>query len=330
MPPHTKVTIIGFGKLGQALAHVLEEKKEECVVSGWNTSDTKHPQQEPEIARALDHAAVIFIAVPSANFKKAVDASAPHIPEDALIITGTKGFDGTTGKLPVEVLEDAFPRHTTGVLSGPMLAKELDEGLPTKATLASRDIEHLKPIQKLFAGTRLSLELSDDTVGVSLYGILKNVYALALGLSDGLELGANFKSCIALKAIREMMHIVCANGGSQDTIFTEAGLGDFFTTGFSPKSRNYTYGFNLGAETHHDRQNVGVIHELPLQAVRHELPPLAEGVKNIERVITLAPNQENTPLLRGIHKIFIQSKDPRDTLLRVFKENFRSSTSGMG
>ena len=136
-----------------------------------------------------------------------------------------------------------------------------------------------------------------NVIGVSLFGIFKNVYALSLGCSDGLEMGSNFRSCMALQAIKEMKALVKEYGGREETAFTCAGIADFLATGFSPHSRNYSYGFHHARNEVHDRQ-------------------IAEGVENIAIVVSRLTSKQNFPLLNAIEKIFLHKKHPRPVLER--------------
>ena len=201
-----KIAIIGFGKIGQAFADILDEKKEWCRTCGWDVVETKDPRQVGDIKEAKKDASIIILAIPSRHFGEGAKYLG-EVDKNTILISATKGFDASTKKLPIEVLHDTYPKHASGIISGPMLSEELREGFPTRATLAGKNKKRLKEVQELFDGTNLTLEISEDWVGVSLFGILKNIYALATGLSDGLGLGSNFRSCVALQAIREIEEI---------------------------------------------------------------------------------------------------------------------------
>jgi len=286
-----KVAIIGFGKLGQALANVLEARKGNIQISAWDVVATNDPRQVPTLAESTQNASTLFFSVPSKHFKQCL-SQLGQLDQSVFLVSLTKGIDPDSEKLPFELMTLAYPQNPIGVISGPMLSEELEKRLPTKAALASHQKEQVKEIIDLFKGTSLSLEESDDLVGVSLLGILKNVYCLALGLSDGLNLGSNFKSCLVLLSFREMAAIVEENGGRAETITTFAGLPDFITTGYSQKSRNYTYGFKKARG-----EDLGGI--------------MAEGADNIENVIGKAANLSQYPLLKVIKEVFIQNQDPK-------------------
>ena len=291
-----KITIVGFGKLGRALDKVLAIKKDLPPICVWDVVETGDPRQVNSLREAIKDATVIFLIVPSKNFPECVGKLGTIDPETTLV-SCTKGLAGDSGRLPFQIVTQAYPRNTVGVISGPMLSEELEEQLPTKATIASNDLERIEAVVALFRGTTLTLEKSSDLIGTSLLGILKNVYALALGLSDGLNLGSNFKSCLALQALREISLFVTEQGGKVETMMTPAGLADFLTTGYSSKSRNYTYGFKKA-----QGQDLGAI--------------MAEGAVNIGHVVDQTQSTSNYPLLNNIKGIFLQNKDPRQAILQ--------------
>jgi len=293
-----KITFIGFGAFGQALAGVLE-KKEGIEICAWDVQDTGKSCQIAEASDAVDGADLIFFAVPSQFFAKCV-GSIKGISESAILITGTKGMDPETNKLPFEILKDQFPKNKIAVLSGPMLADELNKGLPTTATIASDSIEVAKEIKNVFSGTQVSLKESDDMIGAAALGVLKNVYVLALGLSDGLKMGADFKASLVQKAQTEMQEMIHRLGAHRETISTPAGMGDFLATGYSSSSRNYSYGFGFATGDIDESKTV-------------------EGIKNIDNIIGRLGEISDLPFLMAVKAIFKEGADARETLEKIIK-----------
>lgn len=293
----SKIAIIGFGKLGRALADVLEAKKESCLTCAWDIVKTGDHREVDKCDEAVKDAIAVFVVVPSAFFSESLNGLLGCVDKNTVLVSCVKGLDDKTGNLPIKLLEKNFPKNPVAVLSGPMLSEELKNGLPTRAVIASKKSSQVKQIIDLFQGTSLILAPSNDPIGSSFYGILKNIYALALGLSDGLELGANFKSCLALQAAKEMKKIVKSAGGKDETFLSEAGLADFLATGYSPKSRNYSYGFKKakGEELNNE---------------------LVEGVKNLEAVLKTT-EKIKLPLLLAVKNIFLNNQDPKTELLKL-------------
>lgn len=292
-----KVAIIGFGKLGRSLAKLLSSKPESCEIRAWDVVRTGDPRQIASVKEAVDHSSVIFLVVPSKNFRECL-GSLGRLDQNKILVSCTKGLVDSAGTLPYSVLRQSYPSNPIGVISGPMLSEELEELLPTKASLGSDNPEAMKPLAQLFSGSPLSLEISDDPIGVSWLGILKNVYALSLGLSDGLNLGSNFKSCLALLAFREMGSILTKLGGQEKTLLSPSGLSDFLTTGYSSKSRNYTYGYK--------------------KARGEDLTSImAEGAMNIGNTANIIKDLGAYPLLKAIQGIFLEKASHRELLLRL-------------
>jgi len=210
-----KVVIVGFGKFGQTLADVLGVE-DECTVCGVDVDTKNDPRQVKNPWEAIQGAAVIFLVVPSACFSKGLE-HLKGLRSNVILVACSKGFDGITGKLPFEVLKGRFPKNPVVVLSGPSLADELRQGLPTRVTLASSNTAAITFLQGLFSKTIIFPKAAHDMIGVSLLGILKNVYTLALGASDGKELGNDFKSILVQQAACEITAIVKINRGHEKT-----------------------------------------------------------------------------------------------------------------
>ena len=292
------ITFIGFGAFGQAVAHVLL-KKQGLQIRAWDVQDTGQECQVKDVSDALKDADMIFFAVPSQFFASCI-GSIGGIDESSILVTGTKGMDPKTNELPFEILKKQFPNNPIAVLSGPMLADELVAGKSTSASIASDDPNVASRIQELFSGTQVELELSEDVLGTAALGVIKNVYVLALGLSDGLGLGLDFKAVLVEKARAEMMIILNRLGAEQDSIDTPAGMGDFLATGYSESSRNYQYGFGFATGNIQGGKTV-------------------EGLKNIENLSARLGDISGLSFLSAVRSIFIDQADPRTALEDLIK-----------
>ena len=241
LEPNTyNISIVGLGKLGQALADQLTG----CSVKGWDIIDTGHECQTGTLYEAIEDADTIFIVVPSQHFETTVrniireysNHRRWHDAVNVKLISFTKGI--CSGRLPIEILQRELPHNPVGVISGPMLSEELYHK-QTHAMLASHNID-------LFGGSEIGTRLgnirlysTDDVVGVTMCGIVKNIYAIGMGMLAGCSAGDNARSCFATMALNEMSQF------TEDTILSYSGVGDFLTTCYSSKSRNYTYGYEL-------------------------------------------------------------------------------------
>lgn len=239
-----KVAIIGAGNFGSALAHILAFRSD-VQVSMWD-SDSAKLQKLETLESALSSANIVFLCVPSWSLRGAGEALVPFLASGATVVSPTKGLEQATNKTSDEVLMDVFAgKGNVVLLHGPMLAAEMMEGLPSFATVACESRDIFTSLQVLFAPTTLTLEYSSDIHGVALAGVLKNIYSIGLGMTEAMRLGSNFRGWYVRAAVREMSAIILACGGSAETAYTSAGIGDLVATGLSPTSRNCKVGHEL-------------------------------------------------------------------------------------
>jgi len=256
------VTILGAGAWGTVLAVVLARTG--VRVRLW----THRPQQAEEMARsgengpylpglalpsgvrptadlgaALTDAQLAVVAVPSPAVRGLVRAVA-GTPADTQppVLVAAKGIVPEGFRRLSEVVEEECPGTAVAVLSGPNLAAEIAAGKPAAAIVASRHQELARGVQALLVPSPLRLYTGTDVVGVELAGALKNVIALAAGMSDGLALGDNSKASLITRGLAEMVRLGTQLGGDRRTFYGLAGVGDLVATCSSPQSRNHLAG----------------------------------------------------------------------------------------
>ena len=234
------VTIIGGGRIGIAIAEFL--KKKELTLEIWDL-DPEKSLSGKSLADVIEPAEVIFMCVPSQAMRPAAAGVAEHIKDGTMVVSLSKGIDSKTHQTMDEVLADELPKRAKlAMMNGPMLAKEIMDGMGAAALLATKEKEDFENLEKLFEGTGFKLEYSNDVHGASVAGVLKNIYAIGLGISQGLGWGDNMKGWLVAESAKEMMGIIEELGGKKETILTQAGLGDLVATGYSPLSSNHRYG----------------------------------------------------------------------------------------
>lgn len=239
-----KVAIIGAGNFGSALAHILAAASD-ATVALWD-SDAAKVRDQGTLEIVLNNANIVFVCVPSWSLRSATEPVASLVSPDAIIVSPTKGIEQTTNKTSDEVLTDVLGgKGTIALLHGPMLAAEMMEGLPSFATVASSSLNAFGVLQKLFAGSTLTLEYSHDLHGVALAGVLKNIYSIGLGMTEAMRLGSNFRGWYVRAVVQEMAQIIVTLGGRAETAYTSAGIGDLVATGLSPTSRNCKVGHEI-------------------------------------------------------------------------------------
>ncbi|KKU77520.1 MAG: Glycerol-3-phosphate dehydrogenase [NAD(P)+] [Parcubacteria group bacterium GW2011_GWA2_47_64] len=240
----THIAIIGAGAIGQALAHILKPK-EQVAIFMYDKDPAKITRSALLLPEAVASADVVFLCVPSWAMREAVFEMKLHLKRDAILVSLAKGIEGVSKKTMDALLKELCPTHKMAILGGPMLAAEFMADLPGVGCLATEQSGVEKLVKELFADTLLSLKSSTDVRGVALSGVLKNIYALGLGIAQGLSWGNNQKGWYVTNALSEMADIVELFGGKRETAYGLSGVGDLVATGFSPYSRNNHFGEKL-------------------------------------------------------------------------------------
>jgi glycerol-3-phosphate dehydrogenase (NAD(P)+) len=213
------------------------------------------------------------------------------IPENAIIVTATKGLEPQSLLTPSQLWQRAFPNHPIVVLSGPNLSKEIEQGLPAATVVASKQEEAAKKVQEILASESFRVYVNTDPLGTELGGTLKNVMAIAAGVCDGLQLGTNAKSALLTRALPEMVRVGTYLGADANTFFGLSGLGDLLTTCNSPLSRNYQVGYRLAQGQ-------------TLEQILAELEGTAEGINTTEVLIQIAEKQQiPVPIALEVHRL---------------------------
>jgi len=320
------VAVLGAGSWGCALAihlarlghpvRLWAHRPEHLAILAQQHENRRHlpgtpfPQSlqvQGSLAHALADTRLVLVAVPSHGFRATVEAAAPHLPGQTGLIWATKGLEPGTGRFLHEVLAELLgPRRCVAILSGPSFAREVAAGLPTAITVASSDAEFAGRAAACFHGGTMRVYTSDDVVGVELGGVVKNVLAIAAGISDGLGFGANSRAALITRGLAELVRLGAAVGARSSTMMGLAGLGDLILTCTDDQSRNRRFGLALGrGQGAGDAiraigqvvEGASVVSELLALAARHAVEmPICEQV---ERVVHagLAPQKAVQALL---------------------------------
>lgn len=236
------VAIIGAGAMGQALGALMAKR---ALVLYWDAAPGKVPGQRP-LPEILQNAEVVFLCVPSGAVRAAAEAAAPYLKREVAVVTIAKGIEAETGKFMPEVLKESLrPGQPCGLVSGPMLASELMAGQGGAGVAAVSRQSAYQKIAALCAGSSLSLAYSKELSAVALGGVLKNIYAVIIGIALGLGWKHNRIGALISAAADEMIHIFGAYDLSVKTVIGPACLGDLVATGLSADSRNHQTGEKL-------------------------------------------------------------------------------------
>lgn len=257
------IAFLGAGTIGTALGNVILENNnhqvvlysiEEVVVKSIN-SESINAKYFPGIHlnpllkastdfSGLRNSNVIFLAIPSAGVMGHLEAIKPNLPEEAILVNLAKGF-GNEHKTLIKCLDEMFPNPAC-TMKGPSFAKEIINRVPTGFTLGAKNKAEADLISSIFSGTSIYLDHSDDLEGVEILSILKNIYAIGMGIVDAHFNSPNIRFLFLTKAFNEMRKVLVQFGGREDTIFKYCGYGDFTLTALNDLSRNRTLGLLIG------------------------------------------------------------------------------------
>lgn len=246
---------------------------------------------DADLAASLADSELALVAVPSAALR-GVLRSIRGLLGNAAVVWLCKGFEAGSAKLPHQVaLEELPPETVTGVLSGPSFAEEVARRLPTALTLAAADGDSRRRIAAELHSPRLRIYASDDMLGVEIAGAVKNVMAIAAGISDGLGLGHNARAALVTRGLAEISRLGVRLGGRVETFMGLAGMGDLILTCTGDLSRNRRVGLQLAGNR-------------PLPEILASLGHVAEGVNSAFEVERLALEADvDMPITRAVCRI---------------------------
>ncbi len=229
-----KIAVIGGGRIGQSVRMLLSRNGKQVFV--WDM-DLEKPHVHHSLSETVRGASVVFICVPSWGLRSALRSMKPFLAKGAVLAVFTKGIEKGTKKFAHEVIRDECPKNPVALIGGPFLAEELDRELYGVAVIGTPNRAVFLKVKKLFFGTPARFAHVSDIKSIALAGVLKNLYALGLGIADGLGWGANAKGWLAAQFIDEMSR-TGALLGAKPQAMGAAAVSDLIASGFSPHSRN--------------------------------------------------------------------------------------------
>ncbi len=296
----------------ELLAQIRSTHENSWYLPGVRLPDTVYPVGS--LAEAARDADLLVVAVPSHVLRRVVTDLAPHVRRDARVLSAAKGIEEERLSRMSEILGEALPaspRERIAVLSGPTFALEVARGLPTAAVLASTDWGLARQLQETLATPTFRLYTQRDVIGVEMGGALKNVLAIAAGLADGLELGANARAALLTRGLVEMTRLAVALGGRAATLAGLAGLGDLILTCTGELSRNRRLGLALGQGASLAEWEAGT------RAV-------AEGIRTTRAALGLGRKTGvATPIVAEVGSVLFEGKAPRAALLSLLSREAR-------
>lgn len=331
-----KIAVVGAGSWGTTVASiaaastrtVLWARRKELA----RAIDTDHCNPEylsdltlPEtlaathdLETAIEGAEAVVMAVPSHGFREVFTRIAELLPDSVPIVSLTKGIEQGTLARMTEIVASVAEGHDparTGVLTGPNLASEIAVGQPAASVIAMSDDVAAEELQRLFMGPSFRVYTNDDVIGCELAGALKNVMAIASGMSDGLGFGDNTRATLLTRALAELSRLGVALGGRPETFAGLAGMGDLIATCSSDKSRNHQVGFGLARGK-------------TLEEIVADMHMVAEGVKTTESVLGLAERTGvDMPIAAHVGMVLDGEITPREGVLSLMTREAKAEVT---
>ncbi|MCP8689265.1 NAD(P)H-dependent glycerol-3-phosphate dehydrogenase [Marinobacterium sedimentorum] len=326
-----RVTVLGGGSFGTVLANIMAEKGIQVRLWMRDAQQVENVRKRREnskylpgyplaatleahtsLADALSGAELVFVAIPSGGFRAVVHEARAYMTPGQMVVSTTKGIEAGTFSLMSEILADELPDARIGVLSGPNLAKEVAARQLTATVIASESEALRERVQSTLHTAYFRVYASTDMYGVELGGALKNIYAIAAGMSNALGMGENTRSMLMTRSLAEMSRFAVSMGANPLTFLGLAGVGDLIVTCMSPLSRNYRVGFALGEGK-------------TLEQAVTALGEVAEGVNTLHRVKEKADQLGiYMPLVDGLYEV-VFNHAPAAAVAKMLMLNEQSS-----
>lgn len=316
-----KTAVIGDGGWGTALAIVLNSNGHNVTVWGpfpdyiskisktlENISFLPGVPLPPEIewtsdiSQAASGAELVILAVPTKYFKDAITPLSGIISTSCRMVSVAKGLDRKTHRRMSEVAQDVIGIDCVAALSGPSHAEEVARGIPTAVTVAANDPDLGLAVQDALSNKCFRVYTSDDVIGVELGGALKNVIAIAAGVSDGLGFGDNTKAALITRGLSEIIRLGCTVGAKAETFSGLSGMGDLIVTCTSKLSRNRAVGERIGKGE-------------PVNVIMSNMEQAVEGVWNCASALELARETGvDVPITEQVHAIIYEGRNPLEAV----------------
>jgi len=328
-----EIGVVGAGGWGTALAKVLADKGErvtlwchssasfnELVENRQNrtylpgVSLPDHIAATQNLERAVAGKSLVICAVPSHAVREVFTGAVKHFGPQALLLCGTKGLEESTLQTMAELFADilgAATRERLGFLSGPTFAIEVARGLPAAVTVGAYSENVARAIQEILSTPSLRVYTSLDVVGVQIGGVVKNVVAIAAGISDGVGLGQNARAALITRGLAEITRLAVRMGADPMTLAGLPGLGDLVLTCAGDLSRNRAVGLQIAAGK-------------TLQEITGSTRAVAEGVRNTRALHALAQRLAvEMPIVEQMYQVLYAGKKPADAVRDLMQRSLK-------
>ena len=333
-----RVAVIGAGSWGTAFAMIPAEKGTETVIwarreavakeiNDLHTNSAYLPGFElppslrgtHDLGEALSGATVAVMAIPSHAFRENFREALPFLGDGVPVVSLTKGIEQGTLKRMTEVMaeEGGLGPDRLAVVSGPNLAKEVVQRMPSATVVACADEAQCARLQDVFMAPFFRVYTNPDVVGCELCGAMKNVIAIAAGIADGMNFGDNTRASLITRGLAELARLGVRLGGNPLTFAGLAGMGDLVATCISKLSRNRSVGEELGKGR-------------SLEDIIEEMNMVAEGVKTSRAVVELAAQAGvEVPISEHVVKVLYEGVSPGDMVLSLMLRSAKPELHGL-
>jgi glycerol-3-phosphate dehydrogenase (NAD(P)+) len=293
-------------------AQIQDQRENQTYLSGVNIPDQITAYND--MAKVVKDQSVILMVVPSHTMRQVLTGMVPHLTPGVVLASAAKGIENESLLTMCQVFDDVLPKqlaYRRACLSGPSFARDVGRGLPTAITAASPDRRSARLLQTIFASPYMRVYTSNDLIGVELGGALKNIFAIAAGISDGLGAGDSARAAVITRGLAEMSRLGVKLGANPLTFMGLAGVGDLVLTCTGDLSRNRTVGLKLGRGQ-------------KLADILAEMKMVAEGVKTTRSVYDLARREEvDMPVTEQVFEVLYNDKDAQKGLMDLMTRRLK-------
>ncbi|GFO56777.1 glycerol-3-phosphate dehydrogenase [NAD(P)+] [Geomonas sp. Red276] len=334
MHHHEKVAVIGAGSWGTTLADLLSKKGHQVTLWAYEPELVEEMRTSREnsmflpgiklheklsftneLAEAYLGCTMVLCVVPSQLVRRVMGGSVSLIPTDAVFVSASKGIEVDTLDTVSQIYQEILPPELYArfaALSGPSFAREVALEMPTAVTAAAGSEEIARRVQEAFTTSFFRVYRNEDVIGVELGGAIKNVIAIAAGISDGLGFGCNTRAALITRGLAEMTRMGIALGAQASTFAGLAGMGDLVLTCTGDLSRNRSVGIQIGQGR-------------KLSEILGEMRMVAEGVKTTESAYNLARKLKvEMPIIEKMYQMLYEDKPAREAVLELMTRNLKA------
>ena len=321
-----KITVLGAGAYGCALAQILNENKNNVYI--WtpfeeeanliiekretpklpNIKINKNINITTNLEKALENTSLIIIAIPTAFLSNSIKKVKPYYKNTPVCIA-TKGIEQNTNLFVYDVVKNILNTEKLAVISGPSFAIDIAKGSPVGLTLACQDKETIEITTKALSNNHFKLRKSYDIIGTEICGSVKNIIAIASGILNGLGMPESTAAMLITESLHDIKALIKGLGGDGSTVLSYAGFGDLLLTATSSKSRNYSFGKLIGSKA-------------PKEEIESYIKNTTiEGLYTLKSVSELVKNKDvDIPIINLMEKIIYENKKPEELINFLIKK----------